>query len=190
LYLPGCDVSGDSVCNVVDALYIMQCEVGISNPLCPTEGEGLASTSPAVFDTQAVVSIDSTKLHQFERVESPLTVELPDGMSVAAVTVDVFYESAIVRAVACTPAGPAAFSMCHINQQENSVRFTWLAPLGTTSLVTLGSITFEGVAEGAAKLAVNVTGFVDATGVALPVTAEGSEIVVVATLRLRAGLSD
>ena len=30
-----CDVSDDGLCNVVDALFILQCEVGIPNSFCP-----------------------------------------------------------------------------------------------------------------------------------------------------------
>jgi hypothetical protein len=30
-----CDVSGDGCCDVVDALLLLQCDVGVSNLACP-----------------------------------------------------------------------------------------------------------------------------------------------------------
>lgn len=30
-----CDVNGDGACNVIDALFVQQCVVGIANQLCP-----------------------------------------------------------------------------------------------------------------------------------------------------------
>ena len=34
LYMPACDVNGDSLCTVVDALFIMRCELGLDNSFC------------------------------------------------------------------------------------------------------------------------------------------------------------
>ncbi len=35
LNVAACDVNLDLSCNVVDALFILQCEVGIPNTFCP-----------------------------------------------------------------------------------------------------------------------------------------------------------
>jgi len=32
--LAACDVSGDEVCNSVDALFILQCDIGLVNLFC------------------------------------------------------------------------------------------------------------------------------------------------------------
>ncbi|MBV7330229.1 hypothetical protein KFU94_18660 [Chloroflexi bacterium TSY] len=34
LFLPACDVNDDTKCNAIDALQILQCDVGIENAFC------------------------------------------------------------------------------------------------------------------------------------------------------------
>ena len=36
-YLPACDLNDDSKCSGVDALWILQCDIGIDNPFCPND---------------------------------------------------------------------------------------------------------------------------------------------------------
>ncbi|HRW09087.1 MAG TPA: clostripain-related cysteine peptidase, partial [Caldilineaceae bacterium] len=52
IYAPACDVDGDGGCQINDALFIVQCAVGIDNGLCPASLQSASATTPRAINEQ------------------------------------------------------------------------------------------------------------------------------------------
>ena len=79
LYINNCDVSGDRACGSVDSLFILQCDLGVANALCPGTLRGrsveMPSCSPSKMHCLAWVCMSfpraSKSLYQFTPASFP-----------------------------------------------------------------------------------------------------------------------
>ncbi|MFZ0545430.1 MAG: cohesin domain-containing protein [Candidatus Promineifilaceae bacterium] len=196
LYLPGCDVNGDNVCDVVDALYIMQCEVGIPNSLCPgadepagkSQVEGMvggligesAENKPPSQPSMApsTIHIGSGEAAVGESLTIPVQVNVPDGNSLTAVTLDIAFDPAVVEFTDCEAnSTDFSLSLCNLSEGDGNspdiVSFTALAVVGVSGDLSLGNVTFTGLAEGITNLTLTARAFDDGSGVT-PVMEHGT----------------
>jgi hypothetical protein len=181
LFLPGCDVNGDMACNVVDALFIMQCEVGIANSLCPTAvptesqvdglvGEsaiGTAETESGIRPSNQVttIQVDNGSVGVGEMTSLPVWVNVPADNSLTAVTLDVTFDPTIVAFEGCTT-NDSVFdlSLCALQDDGRTVSITALAVSGFSGETFLAEVSFTGLAQGNSQLGLTSRAFEDGSG--------------------------
>jgi hypothetical protein len=167
MLVPACNVSGDGACNSTDALFILQCNVGIHNPFCPAQAQAPTDVTPAEAPlVDATISIGSASIPVGGSATVPITAILPPGVSLAAFNLSVAYDPALLSLTGCT-ANPALGAIC-FSPSPGVVNFggATLAPQSGT--VQLGEVSFQRLAAGSATLALNVTNFANAAGDQIP----------------------
>jgi hypothetical protein len=169
MLLPVCNVSGDGACNSTDALFILQCSVGIHNPFCPAQSQLPAASTQAeeVLD-DAMVTIGSATIAVGDSATVPITAILPAGVSLGAFDLTVTFNPALVTATGCTV--NAAF-VGYCNPTSGQVLFSGISVTGQSGTVQLGQVTFQKLALGVAALTLDVTNFANALGDQIPRTA-------------------
>jgi hypothetical protein len=156
----------------VDALFILQCEVGIPNPFCPAPGVAAPfrqGWQPDVIGPLQTVTLNigSGDVDPGGSLTVPLTTDL-GGETLGAATVEIQYDPAVLDATACTadPGGVLDYALCNIDLATDKVGFTSISAAGVTGSPLLVEITFEAVGNpgDSSSLTLTPTTFADPSG--------------------------
>ena len=128
-----CDVSHDNACNVIDALFIMQCDVGIPNSFCPGSGPVQVPSSTGTIENVATITVGDG-VPAGEMLTVPVTASFAEELGSMGGTIDIRYDPA----VACTVLEPFAGACNPAFEQDG------IAPdVVRLSLVTVGQAGLE-----------------------------------------------
>lgn len=180
LYLPLCDTNNDNACNVIDALFIIQCGVGNNNVLCPAENGATDAPSRAIAATSSIV-VGSGYVSSGSSVMIPISLSVPDNAGFAAATMDITYDAAILTGVGCET-NSELLGSCNFTQNaagDEIVRFSVAsesARAGTFQMVEINFASVDGVQSGSSQLVAAVELFVDEQGNSLPYSAQNGTI--------------
>jgi hypothetical protein len=167
----------------------MQCEVGITNSLCPTvqptdsQVEGLTeeASGAASGDIPAAtaepesgirssnlvtnIQINNSSVAVGETTIIPVWVTVPDASGLTAVTLDITFNPAIVTFNNCTT-NEAAFdlSLCALQGDGHTVSTTALSVSGFSGEAFLVQLSFTGLAQGSSHLEPSLRVFEDGSG--------------------------
>ena len=170
LFLPMCDVNEDTQCNVVDALFIMQCDVGISNILCPAVSSSSLSSSGSLRDI-SIADLPTSKPDNFYADTAPITSEHPVTVTVRAVDVpadglgaaklEVQYDPAILANPVCQVNQDDFFGICNPNFEQDgsapdAIRFNLASTTGVTGDFPMADIVFERIGGSTEEGGLNV----------------------------------
>jgi hypothetical protein len=179
LYRPGCDVSRDGLCNVIDALFILQCEIGIPNSFCPSANAVMPPVQEASAASDITLTIGSGTLAPGGSITVPLTASLGQA-KLAAATVTIQYDPAVLKATACAgdPGDAFDLAVCNAGKAVGEVGFTAISTVGASDDVTLARVTFEarGAGGNSSPLALAADPFAGPGGQALEVTIQNGQI--------------
>gem|GEM_PF-1423490 len=178
LYEPACDINENGSCDAIDALLILQCNVGSSNIICPdiqrtfdeaeTEAQGVTVTPPAEAEKSNtlptlseetrdenennVVYIESARQGSENLIVS-VVAEISDGLSTA--TLDINYDPALLQPIDCEyNLISFGFGLCNPNSEKDgispdAVSFNVSSPASDVSgIIELATIEFEIVEAG------------------------------------------
>lgn len=148
LYSYSCDVSGEGACNQVDALFTLQCAVGLENRFCPGPS-GLPqqqSTAAAVAQVtslvigQATIANDGGEEHDNgAAIQIPLT--LTTDLPVGAVGMRIGYEPTQWETVICHPETHGwDMNLCNVDRATGTIYLSTLATAGSNGVIALGTI--------------------------------------------------
>ncbi|HRW03463.1 MAG TPA: hypothetical protein P5121_00105 [Caldilineaceae bacterium] len=156
LYRYACDVSGEGACNQVDALFTLQCAVGLTNRFCPGAaglGEqattGAATTEPVsltIGRPQAVgqgmtATTNATTLH----IPLELTTVQPIGSAALVLS----YTPRNGQSVTCQSEQTAwDMNLCTVDATTGTVRFSALATSGKRGRLQVGTLEITGEITG------------------------------------------
>ncbi len=141
-----CNVNGDlgNTCNAIDALYVLQCSVGIQNSFCPT-----ALQSVAAANSENVTTFEPPAIYWGQPyLTDNLTVTIPLlGNLTAAVgagEIQVFYTLTTHYLNVCTKGSTAIgeFS-CNPHYTERSLRLSFIADKGITGTQEIALLHFR-----------------------------------------------
>ncbi|MFN8444361.1 MAG: hypothetical protein U0175_26495 [Caldilineaceae bacterium] len=140
LYGYSCDVSGEGDCNVVDALFTLQCSVGLENLFCPGS-QGVRSAqqtaSPASVVALHIQDGESNgTLHQEIFVDS--------AIALGALSLELKVEPSNQGTFSCEADPSQTFDLatCHIDEATGMVRLSLLSASGVTGKHPLGRLHF------------------------------------------------
>ncbi len=176
LFTAHCEVNGDGYCDAVDALLILQCQDGISNSLCPTEGSIFTEN---IIRESATVSVDMMQIPVEGTVIVPVNIALPADVSVGAAKVIMTYNPNIVIVEQCL-INETAKGQC--NTQTNGViELNMVSTTGGNGTFTLANITFRaiGAVDYNTPLDLGVQGVADITGSLIPINEVDGQLVIV-----------
>ncbi len=149
LYGFSCDVSGEGSCNQVDALYTLQCAVGLSNRFCPGAG-GLQSSEAAYVADGATLLLGeaSSGTTTDPTNHIPLWLEAPSA--IGSLSTVLRYDPSILANVTCQANQTSIFdvALCSVDSTTGTVRFSALATAGTSGKLSMGELSFTWNEEG------------------------------------------
>ena len=181
LYEYSCDVSGEGICNAVDALLALQCTVGLANHFCPSS-TGLPVAQAATLTAQPV------RLHAGEVVASEkegnyVLLRLNTPSLIGALSLEVAYDPALLKDVTCTTAAENQggnqqgtvwdTELCHVDEAAGVVRFAAVAVAGVSDdALEIGALHFAWRATSDAALPFSISGLsvTDQMAIAIPTT--------------------
>ncbi|NOZ72220.1 MAG: hypothetical protein GXP38_09960 [Chloroflexi bacterium] len=186
--MPNCDVNGDSACNSVDALFIIQCDAGIANPLCPVSSQAQSLFLNLDLSQASTVQIQAADVLPGEDVTIHATANVgTDDLGAAAV--ELHYDPTVLQPLTCK-ADPDAlfdFKLCNISYEQDgtppdAIRFNMLSSAGVSGEVKLADITFHAIGNAGDKsvLSADVSTFADIHGSTLAVDVMPGSVNVVA----------
>jgi hypothetical protein len=145
LLLSSCDTNGDSACNVIDGLLVLQCAADMANALCGGENRPLPQ-EPAIVRLGF-----GTPVMGRAGVTLPITATVQTGI-LAAISIAVPFDPASVTALACQPdpTDQFALSACHL--AGTAVHLTLIAPAGVKGTLPLANLTIAPSAHSTAPL--------------------------------------
>jgi len=142
LYVPNCDVSGDSQCNPIDALFSLQCAVGLPNRSCPADGDTRTVDEESAVKQAVKLSMNAIPAGTSGSIAVPVMLEGADN--VGSVGIEVFYESSKLRVIDCQVNDEfGGLGICNKEFSKNSVRFSNAVAEGISGNVQLAIVTFE-----------------------------------------------
>ena len=163
IFEPQCDVNTDARCNVIDALLIMQCDVGISNVFCPVGSTRAAMVSVDHAhskprndgqSTKAGIDIVSTVLQ--ERTTLTLMAREASANGLGAATVEINYNPLVFKSPSCITDPKNLFDagFCNVDFERSEadfgiIRFNLASATGVTGDFPLAEITFQAIEQGA-----------------------------------------
>ena len=164
-----CDVNRDSACDVVDALFILMCDAGVSNALCPASTRvNRGSKLSTISGTTIQVGNGATLLGV--PMEMPISAELPEGITLAATSIEIHYNPAEVEILGCTLVDEF-FGTCNISYESNGgdtdiVRMSMASATGLSGSFQLGTLRLKAIdsTNSATDLMVHVPLIADASG--------------------------
>lgn len=203
LYLPACDSNSDATCDVVDALFVMQCIVGIDNVLCPAArgfslaphftndvqtigdffcevGDGTIETgTEAATATRSngitTLRVGSEATSLGEDVAVGISANIPTDTTLAAASFALTYDPAIAIPQHCAIAD-GLFGVCEIG--DGRVLFSLIVPDGVNSALDLGTVTFVGEGAGSADLSLELNKLTTMQASTLTSTTENGTLIV------------
>lgn len=136
--------------------------------------------SPTPVPSGAKVSAENTTTQQGQQVTVAIMASDIPASGLAAGTVEVSYDNAILSAASCTIDPDSKFSneACNEGFNANTVRFTLANATGVTGNFQVGEIVFDALADGTSPLDVTVTTFANSSGEAISVTDEDGSVTV------------
>ena len=156
IFLPACDVNGNSNCDAIDSLFISQCDVGFSNLFCPESGDDLArnlQSVPNQISDGNIIRVAEVPAGATDMITVPVTAELV-GSSLSAATMDLIYDPAILKVVDCIKNPENNFDqvVCNSKLDANGIGldeigFVATSFEGTTGDLTIVTIVFEVLSE-------------------------------------------
>ena len=177
LYEPACDVNDDAQCNSVDALFIMQCEVGIPNDFCPAT-TALAVTPLKGLQT-ANISVGEAETARNRLVTIPITADVADT-AVGAGTIELHFDPAVLEPTACQtdPDGKFNMALCNPAFADGVVKFALLSATGVSGGMTLANVTFRAIGEpgGSSQLTASALIFQNTNAQDIPVNISDGKI--------------
>jgi hypothetical protein len=189
LYLPQCDVNNDANCNSIDGLFILQCDVGIPNVLCPALAAPRSLSSPPQPDSgghgpnSATLRIGGGNVSAGGSLIVPVVI--PRVTNLGAVTMEVHYDPAVVRATGCSfdPGGIFDAGICAADFDADgvgtdAVRLNAISTTGFSGGAELVQITFQAVGSARSVTSIEsaVSVFANVTGEALPVKTINAQV--------------
>jgi len=201
LYGAACDLNEDDRCDAVDALLILQCNVGLPNSICPNPIEARSgllpeeSNAPLPFadmplespldgEEGNVVYIETIPAGSTGTVILPVTAEIVDGLSSASIEID--YDPALFEAVDCHVNTVSFTGVCNPGFEQNdqgsdTVRFNVASVttnvVGENKLATIELDILGGPLENDITLAIDITEAADVDGQDITLTAVEREFV-------------
>ncbi len=127
-----CDVDDNSTCDVLDAMYIAQCEVGFSNALC---------IQRLRENQQRGTRSATLSLNQLNQGEVEIVAVLSDDTPIGALTLDIAYDPTQITPVGCS-AGNNIVGACNITFGEGVVRLTGASFTPRAGVVSFGNLYF------------------------------------------------
>jgi hypothetical protein len=127
-------------------MFILQCEVGIPNTLCPgtgTQSRG-PGQDPGSLQKSARLDIGAVEIRPDGTLRAPIWLALGDRL-LGAATVRLEFDPAAYKVEACTvdPAARMDGAMCHIDAATGEVRLTGLKTQGISGDLVLAEVTFR-----------------------------------------------
>ena len=176
LFTTNCEVNGDGYCNAVDALLILQCDSGISNPLCPA-GESVFTEN--IIREAATVSVDMTQIPASGTTTIPVNMSLPAGVSVGAAKVIMTYDPNLVVVEQCL-INESAKGECN-TQTNGIIELNAITTTGGNGIFTLANITFRaiGAVDYNTPLDIGVQAAADITGSPIPINEVDGQLLIV-----------
>ncbi len=171
LNIAQCDVDADGACDMVDALYIVQCAAGISNSLC--DGQSSAGTR------QSAQQLPPAKLKLFPVSEGQIAVaaDMPRRTRFGASAVDIGYDPTRVRPVGCDLAD-GLVGACNLTFAAGTVRLAIASSVAGSDLIDFADLYFAPVMNGVTSAAISATGVqvTDNDGTPLAINGTGANM--------------
>ena len=158
IYLPLCDVDGSGYCDVTDALFVLQCTVGINNVLCPSNNRSMQQSA-----SDAPISLAVAGSQRDLVVEADISAEIPTDQTLAATTILLHYDSATLKPIGCTLASNVT-GTCNHDLAAGSMAFSILSAEGLTGDAPLGSAEFRTIGAGDVTFEADSTKLTNVTG--------------------------
>ena len=143
LYGYACDVSGEGACNQVDALFTLQCAVGLANRFCPGAG-GLQSSEVTYVADRATLTLGQAISGTTSDPTSHISLWLEAPSPIGSLSTVLRYDPSILAKVTCQ-ANPAAIfdlALCSVDPTTGTVRFSALTTAGSSGRLSLGEVDF------------------------------------------------
>lgn len=138
LNLTQCDVDNNGACDVADAMYVAQCEAGVSNELCVQQ----RAAERAVESAAARLRLAPVNAGQLA-----ISVDLPGGNRFGAMTVDVHFDPTLVRPIGCEIDNELV-GACNLSFANDTVRFAGAAFLPERGFINYGNVYFAPLENG------------------------------------------
>lgn len=150
LNLANCDVDGDGTCDIVDAMYIAQCESGISNSLCGDSEDNIVETAPrSLPNAQLKLSSDSDG-------HVAIVVDLPGRERFGSLIIDVAFDPTLVRPVGCEVDGELV-GACNVSFSGDRVRLSSASFQRDRGNVNIGNVYFMPATYGVTSADITVS---------------------------------
>jgi len=176
-----------------DALFILQCEIGIANVLCPASGPSLDSTPGRVISPAdpaekprepepVILDVGSGEVAAGTDIEVPVTMLASEEM-IGAATIEIQYDPSILHVIDCAANPNKAFdsALCNTDSERGMVRLSAISAGGASGLQALANITFQAIGQTGESSAVTleVTAFARASGLPVKVSVRAGQITIV-----------
>ncbi|MEM7536954.1 MAG: LamG-like jellyroll fold domain-containing protein [Chloroflexota bacterium] len=165
VFLPACDVTSDGYCNIVDALWLFQCTVGVANNFCPASESVAASSVSQTGATQVALSASMTSMAQYNMLTMPIMAQVT-GAEASALSFALHYDATTLRPVSCTLTIDNSLGMCNIATTAGIIEGNVVSSNGLSGVVQIGEVQFEqiGTVSESLSLPMTVEAAVDASG--------------------------
>ena len=150
LNVDSCDVNLDDSCDAIDGLFVLMCDAGINNTLCPASNSTRIGRKLAAAEG-ITIKIGDGALLSNEAVDLPISAELSDGVGLAATSLEIQYNPFEIEILDCTVADDFVGS-CNITYESDGgstdiVRLSIASAAGQSGTVELGTLSIKS-AEG------------------------------------------
>lgn len=161
LYGYSCDVSGEGACNALDALFSLQCSVGLPNLFCPASSGITNASSPQdahIQETSALaLNIVDALPGEGNQYEQWITKDGAPGFGAAklgALSLVLNYNPDKESVIGCQADPDQLFDLatCNIEPTTGSVRFSLLSAAGVLGEGRVGVVKFAPSASGVADV--------------------------------------
>ncbi|MEM7537357.1 MAG: Ig-like domain-containing protein [Chloroflexota bacterium] len=142
LFEPNCDVSGDTQCDIVDALLIAQCLLGTANDFCPAgtierrRHQKSNRAKPTRPSSQINIVLDQPTTTT-DTILVPVVAQIEQG-TMGAVSIQLNYDRGLIPQLCLINDNRFEDGECNLNGAEGAILFNAIAPNGVDQTMTDG----------------------------------------------------